>query len=175
MTDPIERERKFLVARLPDLCDARAEGVRQGYLTVEGDSVEMRLRHKGEKYFITLKSGAGLERHEREAEISREAFCQLWPATSGRRVEKTRWTGRLPGGLCYELDIFEGALSGLKLVEVEFESRDQAQGFEPPEWFGCDVTDDKGYTNASLAVKCLPKETFQCPCSPNETKGLDPT
>ena len=37
------------------------------------------------------------------------------------------------------------------LVEVEFESVEQANSFVPPEWFGDDVTNDKRYHNSYLS------------------------
>ncbi len=156
MTRATEVERKFLVAELPDLTRARAVRIRQGYLTSKPDSVEIRLRQKGDTYLTTLKKGAGLERVECEAEISEAHFDAFWPATEGRRVEKTRWTGRLACGATFELDIFEGTLAPLVLVEVEFGTREEASGFQPPAWFGQDVTDDARYSNASLAASGAP-------------------
>ena len=38
------------------------------------------------------------------------------------------------------------------LAEVEFDSADALATFEPPAWFGLEVTDDDAYTNASLAA-----------------------
>ena len=154
-----EVERKFLVVRLPDLDAAHAALIRQGYLTAESDTVEVRLRQKGTNYFITHKKGAGLERYEHEADIGKSAFETLWPATKGCRVEKMRWTGGLPGGLAFELDIFDGALAGLKLVEVEFATREDAARFEPPDWFGRDVTGDPTYSNATLARGGVPDKS----------------
>jgi len=53
------------------------------------------------------------------------------------------------------LDLFEGALEGLRLVEVEFTSDEAMEAFEPPAWFGDEVTDDVRYTNAHLAAHGL--------------------
>ncbi|MEY8829278.1 CYTH domain-containing protein [Sedimentitalea sp. XS_ASV28] len=156
MSQATEVERKFLVAELPDLTRARAVRIRQGYLTSKADSVEIRLRQKGDTYLTTLKKGAGLERVECEANISEVHFDAFWPATEGRRVEKTRWSGQLAGGATFELDIFEGTLAPLVLVEVEFGTVKEATGFQPPAWFGQDVTDDARYSNASLAASGAP-------------------
>lgn len=151
-----EIERKFLVVTLPDLSDAKPTYVRQGYLTLPEDSVEIRVRQKGERYFMTLKGGEGLVRTEREAEVSVEQFDTFWPETEGRRVEKTRHTGTLPDGMEFELDVFSGALDGLCMVEVEFNSEDAANAFAAPGWFGDDVTSDKRYKNKALALNGLP-------------------
>ena len=50
-----------------------------------------------------------------------------------------------------ELDIFEGKLSDLVLVEVEFESIEEANSFIAPEWFGEDVTHSGNYQNSYLS------------------------
>ena len=146
-----EIERKFLVARLPDLGGAQPATIRQGYLTERDDSVEVRVREIDGRPVLTAKSKGGLTRMERECTIDRAAFDALWPMTKGRRVEKRRWTGPLPGGLVYELDIFEGRLAPLMLVEVEFASEADAAAFAPPDWFGAEVTGDPAYANRTLA------------------------
>ena len=151
-----EIERKFLVAKLPDLSNVQKSVVRQGYLTVPGDSTELRLRQKNDTYFLTLKGGGSLVRVEREVEISAEQFETFWPETAGRRVEKERFTGHLTDGHVFELDVFQGNLAPLHLVEVEFSSRDEAIGFTPPAWFGQDVTEDKRYRNKNMAIDGFP-------------------
>ncbi|MQY43198.1 adenylate cyclase [Epibacterium sp. SM1969] len=151
-----EIERKFLVRALPDLSQAMRTEVRQGYITHPTDAVEMRLRQTDGSFVLTFKSGEGTVRVEREAEISQEQFETFWPETTGRRVEKIRWSATLPTGQLYELDIFEGALDGLLLVEVEFDTLKAAEAFAPPSWFGADVTNDKRYKNKNMAVNGLP-------------------
>ena len=130
--------------------------VRQGYLTSAEDTVEIRLRQKGEAYFMTLKSGDGLQRSEYEIMIDRLQFDVLWPETDGRRVEKTRYLGRLGDQRVFELDIFSGNLAPLTMVEVEFTSVEAAAEFVPHAWFGMDVTDAKHFKNRVLAMSGLP-------------------
>ncbi|WP_170421454.1 CYTH domain-containing protein [Ruegeria arenilitoris] len=151
-----EIERKFLVTDLPDLSSAKRAVVRQGYLTAPDDSTELRLRQKNETYYLTLKGAGALVRVEREAEISAEQFETFWPETEGRRVEKERFTGALPDGRVFELDIFSGDLAPLRLVEVEFTSEAEAQAYTPPAWFGQDVTADKRYKNKVMAINGVP-------------------
>ncbi len=154
--DSVEIERKFLVQDLPDLSDAQCAVIRQGYLTVASDSVEMRLRDKNGACFLTLKSDGGVARVERETALSQDQFDTFWPQTIGRRVEKRRWSGALPDGLTFELDLFDGDLEGLRLVEVEFPSESAAEAFAPPSWFGADVTQDKRFKNKALAMDGVP-------------------
>ncbi|WP_170381387.1 CYTH domain-containing protein [Ruegeria atlantica] len=151
-----EIERKFLVEKLPDLSSAERAVVRQGYLTAPDDSTELRLRQKNDKFFLTLKGSGALVRVEREAEISAEQFETFWPETDGRRVEKERYTGQLPDGRVFELDVFLGELAPLQLVEVEFQTEGEAIGYIPPDWFGTDVTSDKRYKNKTMAINGVP-------------------
>lgn len=146
-----EIERKFLVnGPVPE--GVHPEPIRQGYLTSASDSVEVRVRQAGTACCLTVKSGGGMIRDEREIMIDASAFEALWPATEGRRIEKRRHRGVLPGGLVFELDIFDGRQAPLMLVEVEFPSEDAALAFVPPNWFGEDVTSDARYKNKALAL-----------------------
>ena len=152
----IEIERKFLVARLPAaLAKLSGSAIRQGYIIVAEDGVELRIRQKGSRFFQTIKAGEGLSRTEIEIELSHDQFQRLWPYTDGRRVSKTRYA--LPiGNHTAELDRFDGDLAGLLLVEVEFSSVQASRQFEPPDWFGADVTENCRYKNRQLAVFGIP-------------------
>ena len=151
-----EIERKFLVTRTPALDGTQAEAVRQGYISATDDATEVRLRQKGEGYFLTVKCGSALVRSEHEIAITEPQFTALWSATEGRRLEKTRHTGALADRVVFELDIYEGALAPLMVVEVEFASVEAAEAFTPPDWFGQDVTADKRFKNKALAVASAP-------------------
>jgi CYTH domain-containing protein len=151
-----EIERKFLVDRLPpDLESLSGKTIRQGYVIDAAEGIELRVRQKQSAYYQTIKMGEGLSRTEIEIELSPDQFNQLWPYTDGRRLNKTRYT--FPVGVhTAELDRFEGNLEGLLLVEVEFASIKAARDFAPPDWFGCDVTEDRRYKNKHLAVHGIP-------------------
>ena len=62
------------------------------------------------------------------------------------------------GGRTAELDVFGGDLEGFELVEVEFDDDTSMAEFEPPDWFGREVTDDDRYGNASLALHGAPPD-----------------
>jgi CYTH domain-containing protein/CHAD domain-containing protein len=149
-TATVERERKFLVDTLPELPD---EGIalRQGYLAIDG-SVSVRVRDAGrDGCTLTIKAGHGAVHTELEFELGADQFAAAWEQTGGRRIHKTRH--RLTHGThTVELDVFHDDLNGLIVAEVEFDSDESLAAFEPPEWFGPEVTGDVAYTNASLAV-----------------------
>jgi len=147
-----EIERKWLIDNPPDLSSAARIQIRQGYIAVSDQGVEVRLRRKGEEFFQTVKRGEGLQRDEIEIELSEKQFRKLWPTTRGRRLDKIRHTLKRDGQTI-EVDIYRQKLSGLKVAEVEFKTRKQAQSFSPPKWFGKEVTGDKAYKNANLAER----------------------
>ncbi len=154
----MEIERKFLLSELPaEVAEAPSTPLRQGYLAI-GPHGEVRIRDAGGEFTLTAKSGAGIEREERETSITGEQFEALWPSTEERRIEKRRYV-LTEGDITYEVDVFEGSLKGLLLAEVEFHALEDARGFKPPAWFGAEVTYDVGYSNASLAVHGVPGGT----------------
>ncbi|HWF55044.1 MAG TPA: CYTH domain-containing protein [Solirubrobacteraceae bacterium] len=153
----MEVERKFLVDTPPDvLSGARATEIVQGYLVLGDGGAEARVRRRGGACTLTVKSGRGISRSEAEIELTDGQFEALWPATEGRRVEKVRHELPLPGGLVAELDVYGGALVGLRVVEVEFPSVAAAEAFTTPGWFGVEVTDDDAYKNRRLATDGCP-------------------
>lgn len=150
---PIEIERKFSVKHLPDDLESYPQQhFTQGYISIGNDGKEIRLRRKGDDYFLTVKSGGGLIRSEYEIKITGEQFHDLWPATEGKRLEKTRYF--IPHNV--ELDIYHGDLEGLITAEVEFKSEKESEDFIPPEWFDEELTYDKRYRNQSLALEGSP-------------------
>jgi len=151
-----ELERKFLVKELPaDLENYPKNEIIQGYLIITDNDIEVRIRKKGDKYFETVKAGSGLVRQESEKEITKETFFDHWPLTEGKRVEKVRYEILFNGKLI-ELDIYSGGLEGLAVAEVEFESEEESVSFEPPSWFGEEVTHDERYKNKNLALHGKP-------------------
>ncbi len=147
----METERTFLVSELPrSIKTGKGTSIAQGYLSIE-EASEVRVRRAGKKFFLTAKQGTGLQREENEVSITRSQFEMLWPLTAGRRVEKERHLVRLGDDLRGEVDLFAGSLHGFALVEVEFTDADAAAAFQPPPWFGPEVTDDDAFANRNLA------------------------
>jgi adenylate cyclase len=154
MADEIER--KFLLDRLPaEIVHVPAAELRQGYLALDGDT-EVRVRLEDGSAVLTLKRGAGRVRTEVELELSDEQAEALWPVSEGRRIEKRRRRVR-HGELVIEVDEYGGELDGLLVAEVEFPDERTAEGFEPPAWFGREVTGESAYKNQSLACHGRPE------------------
>jgi adenylate cyclase len=157
MPSAVEIERKFLVDPAPPDLDAYpSDQIDQGYIAITDDGVEVRIRNYGGHSFLTIKSGRGEVRLEEEFEIEERRFRALWPLTEGRRICKRRYRIPAHDGATIELDVYEGALSGLVTAEVEFASEDAAAAFTPPPWIGRDVTGESAYKNQRLALDGLP-------------------
>lgn len=152
-----EIERRFLIDDVADAVrrSGRSDELHQGYLVVDEAGSQVRVRRRGEETSLTVKRGAGLRRSEVEIEISAGDFERLWELTDGRRIEKRRHLVEADG-LTYEIDVYGGALEGFALVEVEFGSEASAAAFEPPAWFGREITGEEAYSNVALATRGLP-------------------
>lgn len=158
----VEIERKFLVRELPaDLDRHPASEIEQGYVVVDADGLEVRLRRRGDRAWLTIKSGGGRTRMEEEIELRPEQFERLWPLTAKRRITKTRFEIPAAGGRVIELDRYHGSLRGLITAEVEFSSQADSEQFEPPPWFDREVTDDPAYKNQQLASGGPPRSTIR--------------
>ena len=150
----MEVERKFLVPEPASLEGTESDEIEQGYLAIGSDG-EVRLRRRGDDLVLTAKRGSGLSRGEEEIELTGEQFERLWPHTEGRRLHKRRHL--IPhGDHEIELDVYEGGLEGLIVAEIEFPSEEEARDFDPPEWFGKEVTGEHAYLNETLAAEGLP-------------------
>lgn len=152
----LEIEKKFLLRRLPR---GIANGVKilQGYLSV--GNPEVRVRAKGERFFLTRKGGEGFVRSEEEYEISKEAFEILWTLTANARIEKTRYEIVGEDGLTWEIDEFQGAsIDNLFLAEVELPNESVAPEIPRSiaEVIESDVTTDEVYKNKNLAIDGAP-------------------
>lgn len=146
-----EIERKFLLKKLPkNLHEFNHKRIVQGYLAVHDDRTQVRLRKADWFCTITVKRGRGFSRDELEIEVDRPQFEKLWPATAGRRLRKTRYY--IPfGHYTIEIDVYNGQNRGLVVAEVEFKSDKACASFQPPDWFGREVTGRSRYSNVKLA------------------------
>ena len=154
----MEIERKFLVPTAPDGLGAHpSTAIEQGYLAIDGDGTEVRIRRRDGASTMTVKSGGGRTRAEEELPLDDATFERLWPLTDGRRIEKVRHvipTGT--PGVEIELDTYRGDLDGLVVAEVEFASEAAADAWAPPAWLGDEVTTDERYKNHRLALDGAP-------------------
>lgn len=145
----MEIERKFLIKTLPKHLERyEKKQITQGYLCT---NPVVRIRQSNDAYFLTYKGRGKMVREEHEFPLDAKAFGHMCSKIDGILIEKTRYLIPLEDGHMAELDIFQGKLAPLQLVEVEFSSVEEADCFLPPDWFGEEVTHAEKYHNSNLA------------------------
>lgn len=159
--DKIELERKFIVK--PEYVLALKKqstswiACTQTYLSLEP---ELRIRKNisvptldsegpETKYYLTTKSKNEIGRNESEFEISQTVFNELYTKRITGTILKSRYLIPLYNNLIAEMDVYEDFKD--VIVEVEFDDEVTANFFVPPEWFDIEVTNDKSYSNKSMA------------------------
>lgn len=146
-----EIERKFLVKDDYKSQSFKNFPIKQGYLSLSGISV-IRVRVKGEKAFITVKSilaEGKIKRHEWEYEIPVEDAEEMLLLCENPIVEKIRYLVDYEDHI-FEVDEFFGDNDGLVMAEIELE--DEEEPFDRPDWLGDEVTGDVRYYNSFLSM-----------------------
>jgi CYTH domain-containing protein len=148
---PKKVERKFLVSEIPKVLNLAA-GIRveQGYLSVERDGSEVRIRRTAKAASLLVRNAAGPAQVEVEVPLSGEQLAALWPLTEGRRMSKV--THKIDvAEVPFTLDMYEGQLDWLNIAEAEFPGPTAAEAFTPPPWFKREVSDLPAYRHSNLA------------------------
>lgn len=149
----LEIERRFLVTDRPDLAGARMRVIEDTYL----DGTRMRLRAithaDGQRAEFKLckkyPSDDALSGPITNLYLSADEHAVL-AALPGRKLRKRRYS--MPWAeWTFSIDVFEGALSGLILSEVEAETVDDAERVNLPDWVGREVTADPFFTGGALS------------------------
>lgn len=149
----MEIERKFLVDAEEWEKFPKPEPVliKQGYLTNTED-ITIRLRVKGNKGFLTVKGATkGISREEFEYEIPASDVEEMVAVFQTQLLSKWRYTLPFKDHL-WEVDVFEGKLSGLILAEIELKAENER--FEWPPFVGKEVSESPDYFNSNLIKKC---------------------
>ena len=123
----MEIERKYLVKTLPEhLEQYQSKKIAQGYLCT---APVVRIRRSNDDYYLTYKGEGLMVREEYNLPLTKEAYEHLLLKIDGLLIAKTRYLIPLNDHLTAELDIFEKDLAPLSLVEVEFDSIEEADRF----------------------------------------------
>jgi adenylate cyclase len=148
---PKEIERKFLVSGNEWRKRAgRGKAIRQAYLALT-NTISLRVRIVGKtKAFVTIKGArSGAVRSEFEYPIPVKDAHSLMKLRVGRVIRKRRHVVKA-GHAHFEIDVFEGDHRGLVIAEIELASA--RARFKRPEWLGREVTREKRYYNANMAI-----------------------
>ena len=163
----LEIERKFLVASVPDVWPVPFKDISiyQAYLMPRDSRVSSeRVRNSrplssGLSVYthttkIRLADGVH-EEHEKEVPLSSYSRLLARGHSPARVIQKTRrvfdWAGHT-----FELDIFEGSLHRIVILEVELPTMDTPVELPPFIEIVREVTSESGYTNAAMASRGRP-------------------
>lgn len=153
----IEIERKFIIDinKLPfPLENYEKLEIEQTYLATPINS-RVRCINNNIYYFTQKNDIAGdiYSRQEFEKEITREEYDSFLKNKVGNTIYKDRY--KIPyihNNLILEIDIYKENLSGLTIMEVEFNSHDDVTSFVIPDFVVREVTDNPDYKNSYLAL-----------------------
>ena len=148
---PVEIERKFLVKHdgWKSHC-VRSVRIRDG-LVANSNDCKVRVRISDRKATLAVKSPqVGITRSEFEYEVPLIDAEEMLRLCGDRHLEKIRYF--VPyAGATWEINAYEGILSGVVIAEIELQS--EKQSFELPDWIGKDVTHDPKYHKFNLLAQ----------------------
>lgn len=156
----IEIERKFLIRRPErNWLENAADGsdILQTYLKKAESGFSSRVRRRSGKngtvYTHTEKRHISpIRREEYEREISEKEYKELLLFSDPKRraIEKRRYV-LMYKGQCFEIDIYP-FWKDRAVMEIELENENQAVDFPPEIEIIKEVTEDRRYTNSSMAL-----------------------
>ena len=115
----------------------------------------LRIRKNGEQFEITKKypveDGDASKQHEFTIKLTKEEFEEL-SLIEGKRTEKHRYKLDHQGREA-EVDIFQGKLKGLVLIDFEFKTEEEKEIFEMPDFCLAEVTQEEFLAGGMLCGK----------------------
>jgi CYTH domain-containing protein len=177
----IERKWLFNIKEVPIGLSSTLTHYKQGYISVEPEvrirskSVESAIHDKctSESYALCIKGNGSLTRQEIPKSITKdefEALKEIGNINDDMFIRKHYYT--IPIGN-YELTVGvvdKGSSSEFCYGEIEFESETEALQFQPPFWFGKEITNDPDYKmknywkRTRLNINTINKFEIKCKC-----------
>lgn len=152
-----EFELTYLVKELPPgfSSSVRSKEIMDIYVPASVEHPTLRIRMCGEEYEITKKEPVSENDSSHHTEntipLTKEEYADL-AVVQGKRVRKVRYYHQVDT-TTYEIDVFQDALTGLVLVDVEFSVKEEKSLFVPPAWVLADVTQEKFLAGGMLCGK----------------------
>ena len=151
-----EIELTYLPKGLPDgVTRSFSKELLDIYLPAGADHPTLRVRRSGNTFEITKKQpvqeGDASHQIETTIPLTAEEFADL-EKLEGKRVYKTRYY-YMENGVDYEVDVFQDALAGLVLVDIEFKTLAEKASFVVPDWLLVEVTQEKFIAGGMLCGK----------------------
>lgn len=151
----IERERRFLLDRFPTADVTRIRRITDRYI----DGTFLRLREQTDDSGLTIfkltqkvpaRAGGAQQGFITSIYLPEPEF-RLLAQLPAKMLSKARYS--VPP---FGVDIFEGALQGVRLAEAEFNSAAEADELILPDFILQEVTDDERFTGGQLVRASRP-------------------
>jgi len=143
----LEIEKTYLLKYIPqDLLRFPSKQYLDIYIPESAVHPTLRIRKRGNEYEITKKypivDGDASQQHEHTISLDNEEYLAFEAKIRGKRAEKIRFFYKFKR-YNTEIDIYQGDLAGLALVDFEFNSKEEMDSFTPPDFCLADVTQEK--------------------------------
>lgn len=160
----IERERTYLLKYLPkNLQQFPKKEIIDLYIPKNSVHSVLRIRKVGDEMFITKKvevEGQDASvKHETTIPLEKHEYKGLMTA-QGKPLSKFRYQYKYQNRIG-ELDVFQGDLFGLAMIDFEFENQSELQNFQMPEFCLAEVTSDDTFAGGMLAGKRYEEIQFE--------------
>lgn len=140
----IEIEKTYLAKEIPsDLENCIFKEIIDVYIPKYIDHPNIRLRKNGDKFELTKKElvndGDASHQTEQTIVLRESEFNTFNKQLEGKRVRKIRYNYNYNNRIA-EFDVFQDELSGLVLIDFEFETLEEKDNFKMPDFCLADVT-----------------------------------
>ena len=153
----IELERTFLAKYLPkDLESCPSKNMQDSYIPKETKHPILRIRKNGERFTITRKYPKSEDDMsvmiEETINLTEEDYKSMQQIDS-KIHKKIRYQYPTDNAKVCEIDVYQEALKGLVLVDFEFDSIEEKNNFNPPNFCLVDVTGKEVIAGGMLCGK----------------------
>lgn len=152
----LELEKTYLAKALPaNLADCHSEIIQDVYVPQAADHPILRLRHRGQTYEITKKlpvdDADNTRQNEHTISLTSSEYDAL-AASSTKSLTKRRYYCKIEGHDA-EVDVYQGSLAGLVVIDFEFKTDADMDIFTVPDICLADVSQDELIAAGKLAGK----------------------
>jgi len=139
----IELEKTYLAKEIPkELKDCKYKEIIDIYIPKDKNHPSLRIRKYGGRYVITKKEpsedGDASKQLEQTIVLREDEFKEFMKL-EGKKTHKIRYQYNYKDRIA-EIDVFQGSLKGLIVVDFEFETEEEKNSFEIPDFCLADVT-----------------------------------
>ena len=155
MAKEIELEKTFLAKTVPsDLKECRHKEIIDMYIPKASRHPVIRLRKNGDKYEMTKKEPVeddASHQEEHTIVLTEEEFNELLKV-DGKKVRKLRYHYPYNGRMA-EVDVFQDELLGIIVVDFEFDTIEDKDAFQLPDFCSADITHEEFIAGGMICGK----------------------